>query len=72
MDPSDNMNSSLNCSIGDFFEIDDDDQLQILKKTNFNDVRDQVCRQGKIYNELVLPFGRSLLSDSELFFNTHI
>ena len=62
---------SLNCSLGEFFDLDEGD-LEVLKKTNFNDVRDQVCRQGRVYNELISPFGCALLKDSTHFFKTHI
>lgn len=50
----------------------EDGELEVLRKTNFNDVRDQVCKQGRVYNELISPFGKSLLKDSQDFFTRHI
>ena len=65
------INTNINCSIGDFFEIDEQ-QLSTIRNTNFSNVRDQICKQGRIYNELISPFGRALLKDSDEFFKSNV
>ena len=61
------VNSQINCSVGDFFDLDDD-SLNALQDTNFTDLRHLISKQAQLYNELIAPFGKALLKDSEAFF----
>lgn len=44
-------------------------ELQLVKETQFEHVRDDVCRQAVVYNHVVAPVCQNVLGDAYTFFN---
>ena len=44
-------------------------ELQLVQDTQFQHVRDDVCRQAVVYNHVVAPVCQNVLSDASNFFN---
>lgn len=57
--------------MGQMFEINDKD-LQIVKDTQFVDIRKEVCQQSTLYNTIISPFGACVLQDTSAFFSNFL
>ena len=44
-----------------------DQELELVKETQFESVRDETCRQAVVYNSIVAPVCQSVLEDAENF-----
>ena len=54
--------------MGQMFEIGDQD-LKIVKDTQFMNVRLEVCQQAILYNNVIGPFSQGVLQDTSAFFS---
>ena len=49
------------------YEVKESD-LDLVKGTQFTQVRLQVCQQATLYNNVIAPFGQGVLQDTSNFF----
>ena len=53
--------------MGQMFEIKEQ-ELELVKDTNFMVVRLETCQQAQLYNTVIAPFGQAVLQDTSNFF----